>query len=59
MYLAEQEGDEYMSEGEDGRLCIKWRRKLSRKPTGEEREIVEKTKETEIEVEEKMETENS
>ena len=48
-----------MSEGEDGRLCIKWRRKLSRKPTGEEREIVEKTKEMEIDVEEKMETENS
>ena len=24
---AEEEGEEYMSEGEDGRPCIKWRRK--------------------------------
>ena len=33
-----------MSEGEDGRPCIKWRRKLSTKTTGEERETVEKIK---------------
>ena len=25
--ISDQEGEEYMSEGEDGRLCIKWRRK--------------------------------
>ena len=47
-----------MSEGEDGRPCIKGRRKLSMKPTGEERETVEKIKEVEKEVEEKSKTEN-
>ena len=30
LYLADGEGEEYMSEGEDGRPCIKWRRKQLR-----------------------------
>ena len=45
LYLAKGEGEEYMSEGEDGRPCIKWRRELSTKPTGEEGDTVEKIKE--------------
>ena len=27
MYISDREGEEYMSEGEDGRSCIKWRKK--------------------------------
>ena len=25
-YITDEEGEEYLSEGEDGRPCIKWRR---------------------------------
>ena len=54
LYLTEGEGDEYMSEGEDGRPCIKCRKKLSTKPIGEKSEIVEKIKEVETEAKEKL-----
>ena len=47
-----------MSEGEDLRPCIKWRRKLSTKSAGEGGETVEKMKEAKTEAEEKTETEN-
>ena len=44
-----------MSEGEDGKLCIKWRGKRTTNPTGERGETVEKIKEAETEAEEKTE----
>ena len=47
-----------MSEGEDGRPCIKWRGEQTAKPTGEGGETVQKMKEAETEAEEKTETEN-
>ena len=40
-----------MSEGEDGRPCIKWREKRTMKSAGEGGETVEKVKEAETEAE--------
>ena len=37
-----QRGEQYMSEGEDGRPCIKWRRKQYKATAGEGGETVEK-----------------
>ena len=47
-----------MSEGEDGRPCIKWRRKQTTIPSGEGLETIEKMKDAVTETEEKTETEN-
>ena len=38
-------GERLQAEGEDGRPCIKWRRKRNTNPAGEGREIVENTRE--------------
>ena len=49
------EGEEYLSEGEDGRPCIKWRKQRTTNPTGREKKTVEEGEEEEIEGEEKVE----
>ena len=41
MCRSEGEGEEYLSEGEDGRPCIKWRKQGTRNPTGREKETIE------------------
>ena len=46
-----------MSEGEDGKPCIKWRRKLTSNPAGAGGETEEKMREAETEAKEKTETE--
>ena len=48
----EGEGKDYLSEGEDGRPCIKWRKRRTTNPTGREKE----GEEEELGGEEKVET---
>ena len=50
-------GEEYLSEGDDGRPCIKWRRQRTTNTTGSKKETVEEGEETEIGREEKAEAE--
>ena len=40
MCRSEGEGEEYLSEGEDGRPCIKWRRQQKTNTTGSKEETV-------------------
>ena len=55
LYMVDEEGEEYMSEGEDGTPCFKWRRKRTKNTAGEGGETVKKIKKAETGVEEKTE----
>ena len=47
MCRSEWEGKEYLSDGEDGRPCIKWRKQRTTNPTGREKETIEEGQEEE------------
>ena len=53
MCRSEGEGEEYLSEGEDGRPCIKWRRQRMMNTTGSKEEMIEEGEEKEMGREEK------
>ena len=57
MYSSEGEGEEYLSEGDDVRPCIKWRIQLKTNTTGSKEETVEEGEETDIGREEKAKAE--